>query len=106
MITTLKFHADLVGKLMGCHMPLLPQPMSLHSLDPPDYTIFSYSIMESTAIVNKDQGTTKVGVAQLTCSVIYDEYDWELEHQPTVKDDLILFTPPPLFPGIFGDSAI
>lgn len=87
-------------------MYLIPQPLSSHSVDPPDCTILCSFVPNSTPVVNEDQAIDEVGVAQPTCIVIHDEYDWEPEYQPTVKDDLLLSAPPPLFPNIFSDSAI
>ena len=63
-ITTLNFYGDLVGKPMGCHTHLLPQPSSPCSVDPPDFTVLCFSIMDSTPIVNEDQAINKVDVAQ------------------------------------------
>lgn len=105
-ITTLNFYAYLVGNPMGCHMHLLPQPPSLHSTDPPDCTVLCSSIPDSTPVANEDQAIDGFDVAQPTRALIYDEYDWEYEHQPTVKDELLLSVPPPLFPDIFGDYSI
>lgn len=105
-LTTLNFYIDMVGKPMGCHMHLLPQPSTPHSFDPPDCVVLCSPIPSSTPIVNEDQAIDRVDVAQPTCIVIYNEYEWESEHQPGVRDDLLLSTPPPLFPDIFGDSVI
>lgn len=38
--------------------------------------------------------------------VIHEEYDWDLEHQSSAKDDSLLSEPPPFFPKIFGDFFI
>lgn len=91
---------------MGCHVSLLPQPRSSCSSDPPDCIVLCSSIPVSTPVVNEDQAIDGVGVAQPTCTVIHDEYDWESEHEPMVKDDLLLSVPPPLFPDIIGDFVI
>ena len=56
--------------------------------------------------MKKDQSIYRVGVAQPTCAIIHEEYDWELEHQSLVKDDSLFSKPPLCFPNIFGDSAI
>ena len=66
---------------MGCHMHLLPQPPSPHSIDPPYCMVFCSSIPNSTLIVNEDQAIDKVDVAQPTYVVIYKEYDWESKHE-------------------------
>ena len=64
------------------------------------------SIPDSTLVVNEDQAIDGVSVAQPTCLVIHEEYDWELEHQSLVKDDSLPYEPPLLFPDIFGDPII
>jgi len=63
IITTLNFLAELVGNPMGCHMHLLPQPPSSHSVDPLDCTLLCSSVSDSTPVVNEDQATKEVGVA-------------------------------------------
>lgn len=105
-ITSLNFFVDLVANPMGCDIHVLPQPLSLCSADPLHCTILCSSISDSTPLVNEDQDIDRVGVAQLTCIVIHEEYDWEHEHQLTAKDDSLLSTPPLFFPDIFGDSSI
>lgn len=40
---------------MGCHKHLLPQPRSLHFVNPLDCTVMCSSILDSILIVNKDQ---------------------------------------------------
>lgn len=105
-LTTLNFYAYFIGKPMGYHMHLLPQPLSSCSVDPLYFTILCSTVSESTLIVNEDQAIDGVDVAQPSYVVIYDEYDLESEHQPMMKDDLLLPVPPPLFPHIFGDSAM
>jgi len=52
--------------------------------------------MDSTLVVNEDQAIDGVGVAQPTCAVIHEEYEWELEHQHLAKDDSLLSKPPSL----------
>jgi len=63
-------------------------------------------VLDLTIVVTKDQAINGVGVAQPTCFVIHEEYDWEPEHQLAKKDDPLMFAPPPLFPNIFDDSVI
>jgi len=86
-------------------MHLLPQPSSSFSTNPPNCTILCSSVLESIPIVNVDQVST-VLVLHNQPAVIHNEYDWELEHQPAAKDDLLLSAPPTLFLDIFGDSTI
>jgi len=87
-------------------MHYVPQPPSTYSDDPRDDIVLCFSISDSTLIVNEDQAIDKVGVAQPTCAAIHEEYDWELEHQHSAKDDSILFEPLLLFLDIFGELAI
>ena len=105
-ITSPNFRANLVAKLMGCQMHVLPRPPSSCFANPPYYTILCSSIPDSTLVVSEDQAIDGVGVAQPTCVVIKKEYDCELENQPTTKDDSLPSAPPPFFPDIFGDFAI
>jgi len=105
-ITSLNFHADLVAKPIGSHMHVLPQPPSWCSADPPNCIVLCSSIMDSTFIMNEDQVINRVGVAQPTCAIIHEEFDWEIEHQTSAKDDSLVSEPPPFFPNIFGDPAI
>ena len=91
---------------MGCHFHLLPQRPSLRSVDPPKCIILCSSISDSTLVVNEDQVIDEVHVAQPTCAIIYNEYDWESKHEPIVKDDILMSAPPPLFLDIFGDFSI
>jgi len=56
--------------------------------------------------VNKEQPTDEVGVAQPTCTVIHEEYEWELEHQHSTKDDSLPSEPSPFFPNIVGEPTI
>ena len=91
---------------MGCHMHLVPQPLSSCSIDPLDCTALCSSIPNRTPVVNEDQSINGVSVAKQTCFVIHEEYDWEHEHQPVLKDDPLLSTPPLLIPDIFVDSTI
>jgi len=56
--------------------------------------------------VNEEQPADGVGVAQPTCVVIHEEYEWELEHTHSMKDDSRSFEPLPFFPNIIGEPAI
>ena len=78
---------------MGCHMHVLSQPSSSCFADPPDCTILCSSISNSTHVVNKDQAINGVGVSQLACVVIHEEYDGEPKHQPVMKDVPFVRTP-------------
>lgn len=62
-LTTLNICVDLVGKPMGCHTHLLPQPLYPRSPDPLDCTILCSSILDYTSVVNEDQAIDKVDVA-------------------------------------------
>lgn len=105
-ITSLNIRTDLVENPMGCHIHVLPHPLSLCSVDPLDYTILCCSILNSTPVVNEDQPVDSIDVAQPTCVVIQEVYHWEPKHQPKMKDDSLLSTPPLFFPEIFGDFSI
>ena len=87
-------------------MHFVPQPPSSYSNDPPDDAALCSSIPNSILVVNEDQATDGVGVAQPTCAIIHEEYDWELEHQHLAKDDPLLSEPLPFFLDIFGEHAI
>ena len=63
-ITPLDFHADLVVSSSSSHMHSFLQPLSLHSGVPPDDSFLCSSILDSTLIVNKEQPTDVVSVAQ------------------------------------------
>ena len=64
------------------------------------------SVLDSTPILNEDQSIYGVGVAQPTCNVIHEEYDWELEHPPATEDHLYLSVPPLFFLDLLGDPTI
>ena len=64
------------------------------------------SILDSSLVVNEDQTTDEVGVAQPTCTIIHEEYEWELEHQHSAKDDSLQSEPPLFFPNLFGEPII
>ena len=51
--------------------------------------------------MNEERPTHRVGVAQPTCTVIHEEYEWDLEHQHSATDDSLSF-----FPNIIGELAI
>jgi len=87
-------------------MYFVPQTPSSYSDDPLDDVVLCSSITDSTLVVNEDQSIDGVGVAQPTCTIIHEEYHWELEHQSSTKDDSLMSEPHPFFPDIFGDSAI
>jgi len=87
-------------------MNFVPQPSSSYSDDPPNDIVLCSSIPDSTLVVNEDQATNGFGVAQPTCIVIHEEYDWELEHQHSTRDDSLLSEPPPFFPNIFCEISI
>lgn len=74
-LTTLNICTYLVGKPMGCHTHLLPQPPSLRFSDPSDCTVLCSSVLDSTPIGNEDRAINGVDVAQQTCFVIHEEYD-------------------------------
>lgn len=61
-------------------MHFVPQPPSSYLVNPLDDIVLCSSILDSTLAVSKDQATNEVGVSQLTCVVIHEEYDWELKH--------------------------
>jgi len=105
-IISLNFHVDLVVSPSSCHTHFVAQPLSSHSVVPPYDIVFSSSILDFTLVGNEDQATDRVGVAQPTCTIIHEEYDWELEHQHSAKDDPLLSEPPPFFPDICGEPAI
>jgi len=56
--------------------------------------------------VNEDQAIDEVDVAQSTCIVIHEEYDWASENEPIVKDDFLLSVSPLLFLDIVGEFVI
>lgn len=105
-VTTLNFCAYLVGKPMGCHTYLLPQLPSSHFTDPSDCIVLCSSILGPTLFTNEDQAIDGIDVAQPTCTIIHEEYDWASKHEPMLKDDLLLSLPPPLFPDISNHFVI
>lgn len=105
-ITPLNFPAELVVNPLSSHMHSFFRPPSSHSGVPPDDVVLGSSIPDSSLVVNKEQPTYGVGVAQPTCAVIQKEYEWELEHQHLAKDDSLLSEPPLFLPRCFGEPAI
>jgi len=79
------------------------QPSSLHSGVPPNDVCSS--IPDSPLVLNEEQPTEGVSVSQLTCFVIHEEYEWELEHQNSAKDDSLMSESPLLFPNLFGEPT-
>jgi len=82
------------------------RPPSSHSGVPPNDVVLCSSIPDSSLVVNKEQPTDEVGVAQPTCVVIHEEYEWDLEHQHSKKDDSLPSEPPPFLPSFFGEPTI
>jgi len=78
----------------------------LHSGVPPDDVVLCLSILGSSLIVSEEQPIDGVGVSKPTCIVIHEEYEWELEHQHSARDDSLPFEPHLFFPNIFGEPAI
>jgi len=74
-ISSLNFRLDLVVSPSSCHMHFVPQPLSSYSTNPPNNTVSCSSILDSTLVVNEEQATNEVGVAQPTCTIIHEEYD-------------------------------
>jgi len=87
-------------------MHFVPQTPSSCLANPPDHIILCYSILGSTLDMNKDQAIHGVGISQPISTVIHEEYEWDLEHQHSVKDDSLLSKPPSFFPNIFDEPAI
>jgi len=56
--------------------------------------------------LNKDRSIDGVDVAQPTCIVIHEEYDWELEQPWAAEDHPCLSVPPLFFFDLLGDLAI
>ncbi len=90
----------------GCHVVLSPQPLSFGPFNPSNFGVFSSSISDLTCDVHKDQVLDGVSAEQPTCGIIFYDYVWEYEQEYVVKDDLLLFTPHPLYPDIFHNSTI
>lgn len=105
-ITPLNFRAELVVIPSNSHMHYFLRPPSSQSGVPPDDVVLCSFIPDSSLVVNEAQPTDRVGVTQPTCVVIYEEYEWEFEHQHSVKDDSLPFQPSPFFPSFFGEPAI
>lgn len=105
-ITSFSSHTDCVKNPMGYHMYFIPQPPSSYSHYSLDCIVLCSSILDSTIAVNEDQAIDGVAIAQPTCTAIHEEYDWEIRHQPSAKDELLLSKHPPLFPNIPRDFDI
>lgn len=101
----LDISTNLACKPVSCHMDLFPQPPSLHSVDPPNFTVLCFPIPDSSPIVNEDQVINKVGVMQPTCTIIHDEFVQESKEEPVVKDDPLPAIPHSLYPDIPCDST-
>ena len=80
-ITSLNFCVDLVVCPLSSHMHYFLRPSSLHSGVPPDDVILCSSITNSSLVVSEEQPIDIVGVSQPTCTIIHEEYEWDLEHQ-------------------------
>lgn len=87
-------------------MHFVLQPPSSHSSAPPNDFVSCSSIPNSSLVVNEEQPIDRVGVAQPTCIFIHEEYEWELEHRQSAKDDSLLSEPPLFFLNISGESSI
>lgn len=105
-ITSLNFHEDLVVSPSSCHMNFVPQPPSLQLTIPLDDTVLCSSIPDSTLVLNEEQATDRVSLAQPTCVFIHEEYEWEIEHKHSTNDDCLSFDPPLFLPNIFGEPSI
>lgn len=105
-ITPLNFRTELVVSPSSSHMHSFLKSLSLHSGVPLDDVVLCSSILDSSLAVNKEQLTDGVGVTQPTCAVIHEEYEWELEHQHSKKDDSLPFEPPLFLPRFFGEPTI
>ena len=57
-------------------------------------------VLDSTLVFHEDLVVNGVGV-EPTYTIIYDEYVWESEEEPAMKDDLLLSAPHLIFPNIF-----
>jgi len=104
-IGPLNFHGDLVESFEFSYA--LFSSTSVFTIGvPSDDVVLCSSTLDSSLVMNEEQPIDGVGVAQLTCAVIHEEYEWELEHQHSAKDDSLLSEPPSFFPNIFGEPAI
>lgn len=88
------------------HIHSFLQPLSSHPSVPLDDDVLCSSIPDSSLVVNEEQLTDGIGVAQPTCAVIHEEHEWEIEHQHSAKDDSLQSNPPPFFPNIVGEPTI
>ena len=77
-ITPLKFRSELVVSPSSYHMHSFLLLSSSHSGVPMEDVVLCSSIPDSSLVVNEEQPTDGVGVAQPTCIVIHEKYEWEL----------------------------
>ena len=105
-ITALNFHKELVVSPLSSHMHYFLRPSSSHSGVPLDDVVLCLSISGSPLVLNEEQPTNGVGVSQPKCTSIHEEYEWELEHQCSAKDDSLLSESPPFIRNLFGEPAI
>lgn len=105
-INPLNFHSELVVSPSSSHMHSVLPPPSLHPGVPPDDVVLCSSIPDSSLVVNEEQTTNRVSVAQPTCAIIHEGYEWELEHQHSAKDDSLLSGTPMFLPSFCGELVI
>ena len=105
-ITPLDFRTYLIVSPLSSHMHPFLQTLSSHSSVPLDDVVLCSSILDSSLVVNKEQPTDGFNVAQPTCAIIHEEFEWELEHQHSAKDVSLLPESPPFFPNLFGEPII
>lgn len=101
----LDIYVDLVCKPAGYHMDLLPQPLSLCSIDPPNSTVLCSSIRSSSRVVNEDQVIDGVDVVQPTYTIIHDGFVWESKEEPMVNDESLPSIPHQLYLNIPYDPT-
>jgi len=105
-ITSPNFRIDLVVSPSSSHMHSCLRPPSLHVGVSLNDVVLCLSIPDSSLVANKEEPIDGVDVAQPTCTVIHEEYEWEHEHQHLVKDESLPSQPHPFFPNLFGEPAI
>lgn len=71
-ITPLNFHTELVVSPSSSHMHYFIRPPSSHPGVPPNDVVLCSSIPDSSLVLNEEQPTDRVGVAQLICTVIHE----------------------------------
>ena len=91
---------------LSSHMHSFLRSPSSHSSVPLDDVVLCSSIPDSQLFVNEEQPSDGFGVAQPTCAVIHEEYEWDLEHQHSAKDDSLISDSPPFFCNLFGERSI